>query len=140
MQYTETIQQQLALPHAYSSGFAPRGTRDLVVWLLALLVKSRRLTTIYSHADKESSCVEATDVHGMATIWNADILVWAAPQTIHAHARKLRQRLLATKQHQTPTFMWPGQRVHSRMAASEQPSPYRRKGRNVHLLRPRIES
>ncbi|TIX45550.1 MAG: hypothetical protein E5W81_26395 [Mesorhizobium sp.] len=140
MQYPEIIQQQLALPHAYSSGFAPRRTQDFVVWLLALLVKSRRLTPIHSHADKQSSCVEAADVPSMATIWSADILVWTAPQTIHAHATRLRQRLLATKQHQTPAFMWPGQRVHSRMAACEQPSPYRHKRRNVSLLRSRIES
>ncbi|MER9879363.1 hypothetical protein [Mesorhizobium sp. M0118] len=140
MQYPETIQQQLAPSHLYSSGFAPRGTRDLVVWLLALLVKSRRPTPIHSHADKQPSCVEVAYVPGMATIWNADILVWAAPQTIHAHATRLRQRLLATRQHQTAALMWPGQRVHSWMAACERPSLYRHKRRNVSLLRPRIES
>ncbi|MER9235258.1 replication initiator protein A [Mesorhizobium sp. M0622] len=143
MQYGATVQQQLALPHVPSSVFASRGTRGLVAWLLILLVKSRHLTRIHFHADEESACGEAAIVHGMATIWNAAILVWAASQTVHAQARRLQpRRLLAAKQQQTLTFMSPRQRrhVHSRIAAREQPRPYTRNRHKAWLLQRRIKS
>ncbi|MER8545671.1 replication initiator protein A [Mesorhizobium sp. M0684] len=143
MQYRETVQQQFALSYIPSTGFPPRGTRDVVARQLVLLVKSRHLTPIHPHAGEEPTCVEAASVHGMATIWNAAILVWAASQTIHAQARRLQpRRLVAAKQQQILTFMSPRQRrhVHSRIAAREQPSPYAGKRRKAFLLRPGIES
>ncbi|MER8508898.1 replication initiator protein A [Mesorhizobium sp. M0894] len=143
MPYRETVQQQFALPHVPSSGFPPPGTRDVVAWQLVSMVKSGRLTPIHSHAGEESTCVEAASVHGMATIWNAAILVWAASQTIHAQARRLQpRRLVAAKQQQTLIFMSLRKRrhVHSRIAAREQPSPYTAKRRKTCLLRPGIES
>ncbi|MER8953480.1 replication initiator protein A [Mesorhizobium sp. M0833] len=143
MQYRETVQQQFALSHVPSSGFAPPGTQDVVAWQLVLLVKSRHLRPIHSHAGEESTCVEAASVHGIAAIWNAAILVWAASQTIHAQARRLQlRRVVAAKQQQTLTFMSPRNRrhVHSRIAPREQPSRYTAQRRKTCLLRPGIES
>lgn len=143
MQYRETVQQQFALPHVPSSGFPPHGTGDVVARQLVLLVKSRRLTPIHSHAGEELTCVEVASVHGMATIWNAAILVWAVSQNIHAQARRLQPpRLVAAKQQQTLTFMSLRQRRHvnSRIAAREQPSPYMGKRLKACLQRPGIES
>lgn len=48
------------------------------------LAKSHRITPIDFRAGDVSIRVEAVPEHGMATIWDADILIWAASQIIEA--------------------------------------------------------
>jgi plasmid replication initiation protein len=48
------------------------------------LAKTRRITPIDFRAGEISIRVEATTEHGMATIWDADVLIWAASQIVEA--------------------------------------------------------
>ncbi|RUW80724.1 conjugal transfer protein TraG [Mesorhizobium sp. M2A.F.Ca.ET.067.02.1.1] len=51
-------------------------------WPFFSLAKSRRVTPIDFRMAEVSIRVEATVEHGMATIWDADILIWAASQIV----------------------------------------------------------
>ena len=60
------------------------------------LAKSKRLTPIDFRAGSITIRVEAVCVYGMATIWDADVLIWAASQIVHARDAGLRTfRLMA---------------------------------------------
>ena len=48
------------------------------------LAKSRRVVPIDFRAGKIAIRVEAVPEHGMATIWDADVLIWAASQIVEA--------------------------------------------------------
>ena len=48
------------------------------------LAKSKRIVPIDFRAGKISIRVEAVPEHGMATIWDADVLIWAASQIVEA--------------------------------------------------------
>jgi plasmid replication initiation protein len=50
--------------------------------------------------------VEAAHEHGMATIWDADVLIWAASQTVDARDRGLRtSRLMGATPHDILAFI-----------------------------------
>src|SRR3546814_11326941 len=50
--------------------------------------------------------VEAVPEHGMATIWDADILIWAASQLVEARdAGRPTSRLMATTPHEILTYI-----------------------------------
>jgi plasmid replication initiation protein len=48
------------------------------------LAKSKRLAPIDFRAGAITIRVEAGPEHGMATIWDADVLIWAASQIVNA--------------------------------------------------------
>jgi plasmid replication initiation protein len=53
--------------------------------------------------------VEATPEHGMATIWDADVLIWAASQIVEARDAGLKtSRLMATSPYAILTFIGRG--------------------------------
>ena len=53
--------------------------------------------------------VEAVPEHGMATIWDADVLIWAASQIVHARDAGLRtSRLMAASPYEILTFIGRG--------------------------------
>src|SRR5690606_37104296 len=53
--------------------------------------------------------VEAVPDHGMATIWDADILIWAASQLVEARDKGLRtSRLMAATPYEILTFVGRG--------------------------------
>lgn len=54
------------------------------------LAKTHRVTPIEFVAGDVSIRVEAVADHGMATIWDADILIWAASQIVEARDTGLR--------------------------------------------------
>lgn len=54
------------------------------------LSKSHRTAPIDFNAGGVSIRVEAVADHGMATIWDADILIWAASQIVEARDTGLR--------------------------------------------------
>ncbi|CDZ68330.1 Conserved hypothetical replication initiator and transcription repressor protein [Neorhizobium galegae bv. orientalis] len=62
------------------------------------LSKSPRVTPIDFSDDTSSILVEAGPVHGMANIWDADLLIWMASQIIEARDAGLRtsRRITAT--------------------------------------------
>ena len=74
---------------------APRDQRDLMERPFFSLSKSRRVRPILYQAGPVEVQVHGLPEHGMATIWDADLLIWAASQIVDAENRGLRtSRLL----------------------------------------------
>ena len=88
--------EQLELFCAIPGELRPRDAQDLMAYPFFSLAKSRRVAPIDFHAGEIAIRVEATPDHGMATIWDADILIWAASQIVEARDRGRRpSRLMA---------------------------------------------
>jgi plasmid replication initiation protein len=69
------------------------------------LSKSHRIRPIDFAAGNVWIRVEAVPDHGMATIWDADILIWAASQIVEARDAGLRtSRLMAATPYEILTF------------------------------------
>ena len=81
---------QLELFRALPGDFAPRDAQDLMAYPFFSLSKCRRVTPIDYRIGEVAIRVEATAEHGMATIWDADVLIWAASQLIEARDKGLR--------------------------------------------------
>ena len=76
-------------------GINPRDQRDLMERPFFSLSKSRRTTPILYKASDVEVQVFGMPEHGMATIWDADVLIWAASQIVAAENRGLKtSRLL----------------------------------------------
>lgn len=85
------------------------------------LSKSHRIRPIDFAAGNVSIRVEAVPDHGMATIWDADILIWAASQIVEARDAGLRtSRLMAATPYEILTFTGRGtsQRDYQRLKAA----------------------
>jgi len=76
--------EQLALFRALPGELAPRDSQDLMAYPFFSLAKSRRTAPIAFQAGGVTIRVEGTAEHGIATIWDADILIWAASQIVEA--------------------------------------------------------
>ena len=63
---------------------APRDAQDLMAYPFFSLAKSKRTVPIDFRTRKITIRVEAVPEHGMATIWDADVLIWAASQIAKA--------------------------------------------------------
>ncbi|HET6784284.1 MAG TPA: replication initiator protein A [Pseudoxanthomonas sp.] len=74
----------LVLFRALPGEFAPRDAQDLMAWPFFSLAKSKRTAPIDFHAGGVKVRVEGTVEHGLATIWDADVLIWAASQIVEA--------------------------------------------------------
>ena len=73
------------------------------------LAKSKRIAPIDFAAGNVSIRVEAIPDHGMATIWDADILIWAASQIVEARDSGLRtSRLMAATPYEILTYVGRG--------------------------------
>jgi plasmid replication initiation protein len=106
MRLRSTDDEQLVRFRARAGDMAPRDSQDLMAWPFFSLAKSRRIIPIDFHMGKVSICVEATREHGMATIWDADILIWAASQIVDARDKGLRtSRLMAATPYEILTFI-----------------------------------
>jgi plasmid replication initiation protein len=98
--------QQLELFRARSGEIAARDAQDLMSWPFFSLGKSRRITPIDFRMGDVSIRVEATAEHGMATIWDADVLIWAASQIVDARDRGLStSRFMASTPYEILTFI-----------------------------------
>lgn len=74
---------------------APRDQRDLMERPFFSLAKAKRTAPILYEAGGQRVEVHAMPEHGMATIWDADVLIWAASQIVEAANHGLRtSRLL----------------------------------------------
>ena len=94
---------------ARTGEIAPRDSQDLMTWPFFSLAKSRRITPIDFRMGEISIRVEATAEYGMATIWDADILIWAASQIVDARDKGLRtSRLLTATPYEILTFLGRG--------------------------------
>ena len=73
------------------------------------LSKTHRVTPIDFSAGNVTIRVEAVPDHGMATIWDADILIWAASQIVEARDAGLRtSRLMAATPYEILKFVGRG--------------------------------
>lgn len=63
---------------------APRDQRDLMERPFFSLAKSKRTAPIIYKAGDTEVQVHGLPEHGMATIWDADLLIWAATQLVEA--------------------------------------------------------
>src|SRR5690606_15120333 len=72
-------------PFIVAAGDAsPRDQRDLMERPFFSLAKAKRTTPILYEAGDVRVEVFAVPEHGMATIWDADVLIWAASQIVEA--------------------------------------------------------
>jgi len=96
---------QLDLFRSVPGDIAPRDAQDLMTWPFFSLAKSKRATPIDFHMGSTWVSVEAVPEHGMATIWDADVLIWAASQLIQARdAGRPTSRLMVTTPHEILAF------------------------------------
>ncbi len=101
--------EQLDLFRALPGDLAPRDAQDLMAYPFFSLAKSHRTRPIDFRAGNIFIRVEAVPEHGMATIWDADILVWAASQIVEARDHGLRtSRLMAATPYEILTFIGRG--------------------------------
>lgn len=78
-------------PFVVAGGDAsPRDQRDLMERPFFSLAKAKRIAPILYEAGQVRVEVFAVPEHGMATIWDADILIWAASQIVEAENEGLR--------------------------------------------------
>ena len=102
--------EQLPLFRSLPGGdIAPRDAQDLMAYPFFSLAKSRRTAPIHFEAGSVSLTVEGVPEHGIATIWDADVLIWAASQIVQARDRGLpTSRLMACTPHEILTFVQRG--------------------------------
>jgi plasmid replication initiation protein len=73
------------------------------------LAKSKRVRPIDYRTRTIAIRVEAVPDHGMATIWDADVLIWAASQIVEARDAGLKtSRLMAATPYEILTFVGRG--------------------------------
>jgi len=101
--------RQLELFRPGPATIAPRDAQDLMTWPFFSLAKSRRITPIDFRMGETWISVEAVPEHGMATIWDADILIWAASQLIEArNAGRPTSHIVAATPHAILTYIGRG--------------------------------
>jgi plasmid replication initiation protein len=87
---------QLDLFRVLPDDLASRDAQDLTTYPFFSLAKSKRFVAIDFRAETITIRVESTQDHRMATIWDADVLIWAASQMVEARDAGLKtSRLMA---------------------------------------------
>lgn len=81
---------QLELFRALPGDLAPRDAQDLKAYPFFSLAKIKRVVPFDFRAGAISIRVEAVPEHSMATIWDADVLIWAASQIVEARDSGLK--------------------------------------------------
>ena len=100
---------QLDLFRALPGDLAPRDAQDLMAYPFFSLAKSKRVRPIDYSTRTVAIRVEAVPDHGMATIWDADVLIWAASQIVEARDAGLKtSRLMAATPYEILTFVGRG--------------------------------
>ena len=106
---TRSEREQLELFRALPGDLAPRDAQDLMAYPFFCLAKTHRTTPIDYRMNDIAIRVEAVPEHGMATIWDADVLIWAATQIVQARDAGLRtSRLMAATPYEILTFIGRG--------------------------------
>lgn len=97
--------RQLDLFVSAGGDIAARDAQDLMAWPFFSLAKTKRVRPIDFRMGEVSILVEATAEHGMATIWDADVLIWVASQIVEARdAGRATSRLIAASPHEILAF------------------------------------
>jgi len=88
--YKKSDATQLDLFIALPSDLPAHDQQDLMERPFFSLSKNKRITPIEYRVGENYIRVTANTEHGMATIWDADILIWAASQITEARERGLK--------------------------------------------------
>lgn len=97
--------EQLDLFVGAGGDIAARDAQDLMAWPFFSLAKSKRVKPIDFRMGDVAILVEATAEHGMATIWDADVLIWVASQIVEARdGGRPTSRLIAATPHEILAF------------------------------------
>ena len=105
----ESSREALAMFRALPGPMAVRDVQDLMAYPFFSLSKSKRVQPIAFRAGGAVLHVEATVEHGLATIWDADVLIWAASQIVEARdAGVPTSRLMQATPYQILTFIGRG--------------------------------
>jgi plasmid replication initiation protein len=100
--------EQLDLFRALPGDMAPRDSQDLMAFPFFSLAKSRRTAPI-DFRPAASRSAWRTQEHGIATIWDADVLIWAASQIVEARDAGLRpSRLMQATPYEILRFIGRG--------------------------------
>lgn len=100
---------RLEVFRALPGDLAVRDAQDLMAYPFFSLAKTHRTQPIDFRTGDISVRVEATVQHGMATIWDADVLIWAASQIVEARDAGLpTSRLLVTTPYEILKFVQRG--------------------------------
>src|SRR6202789_1416127 len=101
--------EQLELFRALPGDLAPRDAQDLMAYPFFSLAKTHRTTPIDCRMNEIAIRVEAVPEHGMATIWDADVLIWAASQIVEARDAGLpTSRLVVATPYEILSFVQRG--------------------------------
>lgn len=101
--------EQLRLFRALPGEMALRDSQDLMAFPFFSLAKSRRTVPIDFRTASVTVRVEGTLEHGIATIWDADVLIWAASQIVQARDAGLHtSRLMHTTPYEILRFIGRG--------------------------------
>ena len=100
---------QLEIFRALPGDLAIRDARELMSYPFFSLSKSKRVRPIDCRIGNVTIRVEGTLEHGLATIWDADVLVWAASQVVEALDAGINpSRRIAVTPHEILTFIGRG--------------------------------
>jgi len=75
---------QLQLFRALTGDMAVQDAQDLMAYPFFSLAKSKRVMPIEFRSGDVRVQVEGTLEHGIATIWEADVLIWTTSQIVQA--------------------------------------------------------
>jgi plasmid replication initiation protein len=100
---------QLELFRALPGDLPPRDAQDLMAYPFFSLARTKRVVPIDFHAGAISIRVEAVPEHGTATIWDAEVLIWAESQIVAARDAGLKtSRLMAATPYEILAFVGRG--------------------------------
>src|SRR5687767_13548790 len=112
---TSTLHEREQLPlfrALPADDMALRDAQDLMAYPFFSLAKSRRVVPIHFEVGSVTINVEGVAEHGIATIWDADVLIWAASQIVQARDAGLpTSRLMAATPYEILTFVGRGTSV-----------------------------
>jgi plasmid replication initiation protein len=98
--------RELAPFRALPGALAPRDAQDLMAYPFFALAKSKRTVPIDFRSGGVTVRVEGSAQHGIATVWDADILIWAATQLVEARDAGIpTSRLVQTTPYEILSFI-----------------------------------
>jgi plasmid replication initiation protein len=110
----ETVQTPLEISRSLPGDPAAIDSPDLMGYPFFSLGESRRHAAIRYRSVGVEITVEGTTEHGIATIWDADILIWAASQVLEAKRQRTgTSRVLAASPSEILQFMGRNISIHN---------------------------
>jgi plasmid replication initiation protein len=111
---SDEAEPKLEIFRSLPGDLAARDSQDLMAYPFFSLAKSKRVEPIVFDSKRVSIRVSGTLDYGIATIWDADVLIWAASQIIEARDQGLpTSRHIATTPYHILRFVGRGTNNHS---------------------------